>query len=68
MTVGMSAPPMGRISSTPKIVERPAKMGKIHVSPGDTMSRTPSPAATAKRMPFITFWLRYVIGRVGSTS
>ena len=56
MTVGMSAPPIGTISSTPNSRDRPAKMGNIHVCSGDTISAIPNRTAHARTNRLTMFW------------
>jgi len=59
MTVGMSAPPMGRINRTPKSSERaitPVKAAPLQGAAGETSSASPRPAATRSRPILTTFW------------
>ena len=56
MTVGMSPPPMGRISSTPNSSDKPVKVGKTHGGVGSTIIQTPSATANASSAMFTKFW------------
>jgi hypothetical protein len=68
MTVGISAPPIGMMSSTPKTSDRTTISGKsCHVS-GRAMSTTLAMSAVPSSARLVMFWPRYVIGRVGMTS
>jgi hypothetical protein len=68
MTVGMSAPPIGMIISTPKVSESTTITGKsCHISGRNRSSRA-APAATPSSPRLTKFCPRYVIGRVGTIS
>ena len=56
ITVGMSAPPMGMISSTPNNNASAAKSGNNTVCSGETINATPTPAAAAKTPRLTKFW------------
>ena len=68
ITVGMSAPPMGRIRSTPKARASATKIGKSHIAPGQITRATPHAAARARIARLRTFWFLYVMGRPGRSS
>ena len=48
ITVGISAPPMGMISSTPNSSASAAKIGNSTLRSGETIKASPTPAAAAK--------------------
>ena len=58
MTVGMSAPPIGRISSTPNTSASAMMMGNAQDWDGSIVSQTPSSVATASSRKLTTFWPR----------
>ncbi len=58
MTVGMSAPPIGTISITPKTSAKAMKTGNSQVVSGRTASTAPQAIATPSSDRFTTFWLR----------
>jgi len=58
ITVGMSAPPIGRMRRTPKSRESPMiarKAGPAQGASGDRTTATPSAAASASSARFTTF-------------
>jgi len=59
MTVGMSAPPMGRMSSTPKARDRtssPPKAAGAQGASGCSTRAVPRARARAKSARLMTFW------------
>ena len=68
ITVGMSAPPIGMISSTPNTSDSPTMTGKSCHCVGSQIRPTPANTAIASSARFTAFWPRYVMGRVGITS
>ena len=56
MTVGMSAPPIGMIRSTPKASASTAMIGTIQVWPGSKTSTTTSARAAPSTAKFTAFW------------
>jgi hypothetical protein len=68
MTVGMSAPPIGRMSRTPKTSARPASTAKYCHCVGSRTSMTEQKTAMPSSRKVTRFWLRYVTGRVGMIS
>ena len=56
ITVGMSAPPIGRISSTPKTSASAMMIGNAHDCVGSITSTTPSAAATPSSRKLTMFW------------
>ncbi len=56
ITVGMSAPPMGMMSSTPNNSASAVKIGKSTLCSGETIRASPTPAAAAKTPRFTKFW------------
>src|SRR6201984_855105 len=68
MTVGMSAPPIGMMSSTPNSKARPTMARKAradHAAAGCTATRTPSATAITSTPMLTTFCPGYVTGRWG---
>ena len=58
MTVGMSAPPIGMISSTPKVsasAMMTPKASGAHAAVGLSTTPTPSAAASSRRPTLVTF-------------
>ncbi len=68
MTVGMSAPPIGMINSTPKASEIKIISGNSSQAFGKNTNSTPAKMATPNSDKLIAFWPLYVIGRVGMIS
>ncbi len=67
ITTGMSAPPMGRTSRTPK--RRAPITSTIAQTPASVApARTPTPTSARNRTPFTTCWPAKTIGRPGSSS
>ena len=56
MTVGMSAPPIGMISNTPKARPSTARIGTIQSAFGLNTSTTTSTAATPRIEKLMAFW------------
>ncbi len=68
MTVGMSAPPIGSTSSTPKASASTMSAGNRYVRLGSIINMTAITTAAASSVKLMTFCPRYTIGRVGITS
>ena len=58
MTVGISAPPIGRTSRTPKRSDSTITIGNSHGVAGRNTSTIATTIATPSRPRLITFWLR----------
>jgi len=56
MTVGMSAPPIGMISRTPKSSDRPIMTGNSHHTSGRSTSATPDTTAMPSSDRLMKFW------------
>src|SRR2546428_11141270 len=55
MTVGMSAPPMGRINSTPNVNDKAMMIGKSHCQVGFSTNTTAQATAMPSKERFSTF-------------